>query len=321
MSVLLTYEKIILCPRQNVRAANQVYTYFYVPLANKVIFFTRPFWVNGKMGSFEEAAHYERKDTRYRIIRNAIKLFLLKKYSQNWSASPPRWKSVECLGQTNPSYLTSAQGGSRDSNDEATQVGQSTPAKQTNVITSNGEPQLDETENIPTDAEPHLLDRHPLAIHQWNKKMVKMSKGKPPHYDIDPSAKTKKIQIYYNCEMTDLERKICKIKKFLRNGNPVDILLICDGRATQKGGEKEKKKSKTNGESPSEGGPASTCKEKNIFTNSALPLQPSEATYSPHVNVRVNFLMRHLAKIAAVEETFGHVQKGRRVHLIKLFPR
>ncbi|GAB65557.1 hypothetical protein PCYB_062890 [Plasmodium cynomolgi strain B] len=300
MSVLLTYEKIILFPKQNLSAANQFYTYFYVPFANKVTFFTRLFWVNRKMGSFEEAAHYERKYTQYHVIGNAINLFFLKKYSQNWSPSTHRWKFAECLRQNNQSYLTFDQGGSRDSNNDTTQVGQNTSEKETNVNTSNGESQLDEdhsqvtpydeTEKIPTDAGSHLFERDPVAIHYWNN--MKKKKTNTPHYNIDPSAKTKKIQIYYNCEMTDMERKICKIKNFLRNGNPVDILLICnsdsDGKVTQKGGKGTKKMNKKNGESTSEGGPTPVCKVKNNFTNSALSLQLSEAKCSPHVNVRTS---------------------------------
>ncbi|ANQ09283.1 Uncharacterized protein PCOAH_00032500 [Plasmodium coatneyi] len=206
------------------------------------------------MGSFEEATHYERMCTQHHVIVNAIKLFFLKKYSQNWSASIHRWKIVESIGKNNTSYLTSAQGGSTYSNDDTTQVGRNTSEKKTNVNTSNGESQLDEdhsqimpydeTEKIPKDAESHLFERGPVVIHYLKKK----KQTNNPHYNIDPSAKTEKIQIYYNCEMTDMERKICKIKKFLRNGNPVDILLICekdsdcDDEVNQKGGVWGKKK-------------------------------------------------------------------------------
>ncbi|EUD66138.1 hypothetical protein C922_03333 [Plasmodium inui San Antonio 1] len=336
MNVLVIYEKIILFPKENLSEANQFYTYFYAPFAKKVTFFTRPFWVNRKMGSFEEATHYESRYTQYHVIVNAIKLFLLKKYSQNWSPSIHRWNIVECLGQNNPSYLSFAQGGRRDSNNDTTQVGRNTSQKKTNVNSSNGESQLDgdhsqvtpydETEKMPQDAESHLSERGPVAIHYWKK--MKKNKTNTLHYNIDPSAKTKKIQIYYNSEMTDMERKICKIKKFLRNGNPVDILLICDShsqsdsKVTQKGGVGEKKKrNKKSRESTSEGGPTSICKVRNNITNSALSLQLSEAKSSQHVNVRMNFLMRHLAKIAIVEETFWHVQNGKRVILIKLYPR
>ncbi|ANQ07073.1 Uncharacterized protein PCOAH_00013580 [Plasmodium coatneyi] len=334
MSVLLTYEKIILCPKQNLSAANQFYTNFYIPLANKVTFFTRPFWVNRRISAFEEAAHHDRKYIQYHVIVNAVKLFFLKKYSQGWSPSIHRWNIFESIGKNNPSYLTFAKGGSTDSNDDTTQVGRNTSEKKTNVNNSNGESQLDEinsqitphdeTEKMPKDAESHLFERGPFAIHYWKKKKQTNS----THYNIDPSAKTKKIQIYYNCEMTDMERKICKIKKFLRNGNPVDILLICekdsdcDDEVNQKrGGGEKKKMNKKNEESTSEGGTTSICKDKNDFTNRVLSLQLGEAKCSPHMNVRVNFLMRHLAKIANVEETFWHVQNGRRVILIKLYPR
>ncbi|KJP86572.1 hypothetical protein AK88_03768 [Plasmodium fragile] len=208
------------------------------------------------MGSLEKVAHYERTYTQYHVIVNALKLFFLKKYLQHGSPSIHGWNIVECTEKNNSSYLTSAQGGNRDSND-TTQGGRSTHEKKTNVSTSNGDSKLDEdhqhvtpydeTRKTPTESEPHVFESDPAAIHYWNTKM-KNKKTHPPHYNIDPSAKTKKIQIYYNCEMTDMERKIFKIKKFLQNGNPVDILLIyerdsdCDAKGTQKSGEKKKKK-------------------------------------------------------------------------------
>ncbi|CAA9987248.1 translation initiation factor IF-3, putative [Plasmodium knowlesi strain H] len=332
MSVLLTYKKIILCPKKKLSAANQFSTYFYIPLTNTVTFLTGPFWANRKMGSLEEMAHYERKYTQYHAIANPIKLFFLKKYSQNWSSSIHRWKILESIGKNNPSYLTSSQGDNTNSND-TTQVRRNTSEKKMNVKTSNGESKLDEdysgitpygeAEKMPTDTESLLFERDPVAMHPWKKKRMNN-----PHYNIDPSAKTKKIQIYYNCEMTDMERKICKIKKFLRNGNPVDILLICEKQSdcyhkvNQKKEECVKKKiNKTNEENTYECGITSICKDKSDFTNSALSLHLSEAKGSPQVNVRVNFLMRHLAKIANVEETFWHVQNGRRVILLKLYPR
>ncbi|SBT76179.1 translation initiation factor IF-3, putative [Plasmodium ovale] len=142
-----------------------------------------------------------------------------------------------------------------------------------------------------------------------------------PYYNIDPSLKTKKIQIYHNCEMHDMIRKVDKIKKFLLNGNPVDILLICDmERSINKKLRKKNNKSKDS-DCLKENPKFSYSQINNKFTKCRDLQKLKETKYSLHIYVKINFILNHILKIAVVDEIFRHIKNKNHIILIKVYPK
>ncbi|SBT71886.1 translation initiation factor IF-3, putative [Plasmodium malariae] len=141
-----------------------------------------------------------------------------------------------------------------------------------------------------------------------------------PYYNIDPSVKTKKIQIYYNCEMFDMDRKINKIKKFLLNGSPVDILLIYNSDATIR--KKLNKKNKyREDENKKKHRNFSNFQTSNKITKFTESQKLKDTKYSLHIYFKINLILNHIKKISKVDEIFRHIQNSNNIILIKAYPK
>ncbi|VWU48278.1 translation initiation factor IF-3, putative [Hepatocystis sp. ex Piliocolobus tephrosceles] len=179
---------------------------------------------------------------------------------------------------------------------------------------------------------------------------VNYLKTKNSHYNIDPCAKIKKIQIYYNCEMYDMNRKLKKIKTFLLNRHPVDILLIYQinnsNEEDLKSNYKKKSFKKTNNEIKNDN--IENCvfkydkhfkdKQKNkknsndsinnnnnnnnnkfvSFTNLN---KLTDVKYSSHIYAKLGLIVNHINKIAIVDDIFIHMKNENHIILIKIYPK
>ncbi|GAW80046.1 hypothetical protein, conserved [Plasmodium gonderi] len=327
MNILTTKDKISLHPHQILNAANYFFKQFYVTYLNRDILFINSFSVKNKFNCFEKS-HHEKKYLNYRIIINLIN-FLIKTNPRNVSATRNHVKCTSYVEGNIPTYITTNHISRKNSTMERKESVEKKSNKEKNEKVVDGEKtkldqdhdQVTQDYNIgdtSTDIQCYFPEKEP-AFHLWHKQK------NIHHYNIDPSARTKKIQIYYNCEMIDMERKIYKIKKVLRNGNPVDILLICsnDNRA-KKRAKREKKKNiinKQDYESTSEDEHITKFPVKNKSAHFAELKKLNESKYSTHINVKINFLLNHLEKISTVDEIFRHVKNGKYVILMKVYPR
>ncbi|SOV15221.1 conserved Plasmodium protein, unknown function [Plasmodium sp. gorilla clade G2] len=157
----------------------------------------------------------------------------------------------------------------------------------------------------------------------------------PRSYNFDPCTKTKKIQIYYNCEMNDIIRKINYIKKFLSTGSPVDIFLIYNTHDHIKTRnikmKKQKNKNKNNisniedeqQEDQHNHYDKQTFKnyESNKITKFLNTQKLNETKYSLHLYIKINFILNHIRNISIVDEIFRHIQNNNHIILIKAYPK
>ncbi|CRG99209.1 translation initiation factor IF-3, putative [Plasmodium relictum] len=135
------------------------------------------------------------------------------------------------------------------------------------------------------------------------------------HYNFDPSLKAKKIQIYYNCEMYDMERKIKKIKNLLSSGYPVDILLIYN---TDNSINKNLKKNKKFKEDENENNRNFEINKIKRFVETQ---EMKQTKYSLHVYIKINLILNHLKSISTVDQIFRHFKNRNHIILIKTYPK
>ncbi|CDU16784.1 translation initiation factor IF-3, putative [Plasmodium yoelii] len=148
-------------------------------------------------------------------------------------------------------------------------------------------------------------------------------KKKIPYYNIDPSVKTKKIQIYHNCETHDMNRKINKIKNYLLNSNPVDILLICNADiSTKENIDKQKGVHDNNNSSfKNRNKTLSNSEISNKYTNFTEFQKINQTKYSLQTYAKIHLLLNHLRNIAYVDDIFRHIKNQNHIILIKVYPK
>ncbi|CAD2087232.1 translation initiation factor IF-3, putative [Plasmodium vinckei brucechwatti] len=148
-------------------------------------------------------------------------------------------------------------------------------------------------------------------------------KKKIPYYNIDPSVKTKKIQIYHNCETHDMDRKINQIKNYLLNSTPVDILLICNADiSTKENIDKQNGDHDNNNSSFKDGNKTQSNSEICYkYTNFTEFQKINKTKYSLQTYAKIHLLLNHLRNIAYVDEIFRHIKNQNHIILIKAYPK
>ncbi|CZT98603.1 translation initiation factor IF-3 [Plasmodium falciparum NF54] len=204
---------------------------------------------------------------------------------------------------------------------------QSNHKKENNILTNN----IINNNNI------YMNNSH--KIHGLLNKQIAQIKNSththPRSYNFDPCTKTKKIQVYYNCEMNDVIRKINYIKKFLSTGSPVDIFLIYNTHDHIKTRNiKMKKQTKisknkiSNIEDEQQEEPHNHYDrqifknyESNKITKFLHTQKLNETKYSLHLYIKINFILNHIRNISIVDEIFRHIQNKNHIILIKAYPK
>ncbi|SCM00768.1 translation initiation factor IF-3, putative [Plasmodium chabaudi chabaudi] len=148
-------------------------------------------------------------------------------------------------------------------------------------------------------------------------------KKKIPYYNIDPSVKTKKIQIYHNCETHDMDRKINQIKNYLLNSTPVDILLICNADIrTKENIDKQNDDHDNNNSSFKDGNKTQSNSEiSDKYTNFTEFQKINQTKYSLQTYAKIHLLLNHLRNIAYIDEIFRHIKNQNHIILIKAYPK
>ncbi|SPJ10756.1 conserved Plasmodium protein, unknown function [Plasmodium sp. DRC-Itaito] len=191
----------------------------------------------------------------------------------------------------------------------------------------------------------NIYNNNSDKIHGLLKKQIAQIKNStythPRSYNFDPCTKTKKIQVYYNCEMNDVIRKINYIKKFLSTGSPVDIFLIYNTDEHIKTRNIKRKKQKkisknkiSNIQDEQQEEEQQQVQQHNhydrqIFKNyesnkitKFLDTQKlNETKYSLHLYLKINFILNHIRNISIVDEIFRHIQNKNHIILIKAYPK
>ncbi|CRG97362.1 translation initiation factor IF-3, putative [Plasmodium gallinaceum] len=306
MNVFLLNKKLILLPTCNLKILCDICRLFYSYFTNNFFFQDKCFIKNI---NYSENTDYQRY-LYNNILKNCF--FFLKKKKNTLNENSK--KNVE--EKTNDDIRSKNKEDSEIKKDEL--INCEIDKDEINKVIKNKKIKKYEIINNIKENDTFSSNTENDKYCSFNKKEVLNSTNYKSsiYYNFDPSLKTKRIQIYYNCEMYDMERKIKKIKNLLMNGFPVDILLIYNtDNIINKSSEKQNKKFKQ------EENEKNKIHETNKITKFVETEKLKQTKYSLHIYIKTNLILNSIKNISVVDQIFRHFKNRNHIILIKVYPK